>query len=157
MSEEGSRRKGFIPTPKGRIHRVEVRVLYADTDHGGVVYYGTYPRWFEMGRAEFLRSMDVVYADLEKQGIISPVVELRCKYHKAARYDDVLIITTWIEEFGRSSITFGYQIHRKSDQCLIVTALTINAFINRKQKCIRIPKEISEAFKNRCYNKNEDF
>lgn len=42
------------------------RVLYADTDMMGVVYYGNYGRLFEMGRTEMIREMGMPYIGLEK-------------------------------------------------------------------------------------------
>lgn len=125
--------------------RVEVRVLYADTDHGGVVYYGSYLRWFEIGRAELFRSIGLTYADLESSGILCPVIELQCRYHHPAKYDEILVIITWIERLRRSSITFGYQILRGSDQALIATGQTTNAFVNQNLKCIRPPSGVFSA------------
>ena len=129
----------------GRAHTVEARVLYADTDHGGVAYYASYLRWFEVGRTELLRAVGLTYAEIEKTGILCPVVEVQCRYTQPAKYDDILLIKTWIGKLGRSSITFRYEIDRKSDHALLALGHTINAFINRDLKCARPPKEIMEA------------
>jgi len=93
-----------------RIHKTEVRVIYADTDHGGVAYYASYLRWFEVGRTELLRSVGLTYSEIEKSGILCPVVEVQCRYIQPARYDDILLIKTRIEKLGRSHIIFGYEI-----------------------------------------------
>ena len=68
----------------------EQRVYYADTDHGGVVYYANYLKWFEIGRTEILRQSGFDYNEFEKQGIIAPVVEVKCSYKEPARYNDVM-------------------------------------------------------------------
>jgi len=39
------------------MHRFELRVRYGDTDQMGWAYYGQYMRWFEIGRAEMMRSL----------------------------------------------------------------------------------------------------
>jgi len=57
-------------------HIIKLRVRYSETDKMGVVYYGNYPQYFEVGRVEYMRDMGVVYAELEKQGILMPVVNL---------------------------------------------------------------------------------
>ncbi|MBU1704067.1 MAG: acyl-CoA thioesterase, partial [Nanoarchaeota archaeon] len=62
------------------------RITYADTDHGGVVYYANYLKWFEIGRTEILRANGITYAELEKKGLIAPVVEVKVNYLKPARY-----------------------------------------------------------------------
>lgn len=139
------RSKSRLLKPSGRINRVETRVLYADTDHGGVAYYASYLRWFEIGRTELFRKAGLTYADVEKSGILSPVVEVFCKYLQPAKYDEILLIDTWIETLGRGSITFGYQIRKKSDDSLLATGQTINAFVNKNLKPARPPKEIHDA------------
>ena len=131
--------------PSGRTYRAEVRVLYADTDHGGVAYYASYLRWFEVGRTELFRSIGLTYADIEKSGILCPVVEVHCEYLEPAKYDDLLGIVTWIEKLGRSSITFGYQIKRQSDHALLALGQTRNAFVNQSLKCTRPPRDFHHA------------
>lgn len=132
-------------SPGGYYNKLEVRVIYADTDHGGAVYYGTYLRWFEMGRTELLRSAGLTYSEIEKSGILSPVVEVRCRYLQPARYDELLEVITWIEELRRGSIIFGYQIIRKADHALIVLGETTNAFVDHEFRCTRPPKPIHTA------------
>jgi acyl-CoA thioester hydrolase len=139
------RPKRTLPKPSGRINRVEIRVLYADTDHGGVAYYASYLRWFEIGRTELFRKAGLTYADVEKSGILSPVIEVFCKYLQPAKYDEILVIETWIEILGRGSITFGYQVRRKSDNSLLAIGQTINAFVNKSLKPTRPPKAIYNA------------
>ena len=46
----------------------DIRVRYQETDNMGVVYYANYLVWFEVARTEFLRSLGLVYRDLEKKG-----------------------------------------------------------------------------------------
>ena len=63
-----------------KTNETEQRVYYADTDHGQVVYYSNYLKWFEIGRTEILRQSGFDYSDFEKQNIIAPVVEVKCNY-----------------------------------------------------------------------------
>ena len=55
-----------------KTNKTEIRVYYADTDHGHVVYYSNYLKWFEIGRTEILRQSNFNYADLAKKGLIAP-------------------------------------------------------------------------------------
>ena len=104
----------------------EARVYYADTDHGGAVYYANYLRWFEVGRTELLRSRGITQDQLDGEGMLLPVVEVKCSYRHPARYDDVVVISTSIERIGNSSITFAYAITRKGDNKLLAEGHTIN-------------------------------
>ena len=65
---------------------------YGDTDQMGFAYYANYLRWFEIGRAEMLRSLGTSYRAIEEGGVSLPVLEARCCYEEPARYDDVLVI-----------------------------------------------------------------
>jgi acyl-CoA thioester hydrolase len=70
----------------------QIRVRYAETDQMGVVYHGHYFQYFEVARVESIRQLGLSYADMEKDGIIMPVIDVQCRYLRPARYDDLLTI-----------------------------------------------------------------
>lgn len=80
------------------VHDTKIRVCYGDTDMMGVVYYGTYPRYYEVARTELLREHGITYKEIEEAGIGWPVRNLKITYLKPARYDDLLTVRTIIEE-----------------------------------------------------------
>ena len=41
----------------------------------GVIYHGNYATWFEVARLDIISKLGFSYADMEKQGIISPVTD----------------------------------------------------------------------------------
>ena len=95
----------------------EVRVRYAETDQMGIVYYANYLVWFEIGRVEVLRTLDLSYRKLESEyECILPVIEASCRYRSPARYDDVIQIETSPSLLRGSVIKFAYQIYRKANQ-----------------------------------------
>ena len=65
-----------------------LRVRYAETDQMGVVYYANYFVWFEVARADLLRSLGWTYREMEDAGVLLPVIEAHCEYRRPARYDD---------------------------------------------------------------------
>ena len=96
---------------KPKFHEFQVRVTYADTDKAGIIYYANYLKYLEQGRTELLRSLGVRYRDLEVQRkLFLPAVSARCEYLAPSRYDDLLIIRTWIAELGRASISFSCEV-----------------------------------------------
>lgn len=130
------------------MHKIEHRVIYADTDAGKVVYYANYFRWFESGRRELMRSLKVDYVELDKTGIIAPVVESHCNYFHPARYDDVVIVETRISEIGEKSIKFDNRVFRKEDKKLLASGHTVNVFVSKKNmKSIKIPDSIRKKIK----------
>ncbi|MBI2135087.1 acyl-CoA thioesterase [Candidatus Woesearchaeota archaeon] len=132
-----------------KTNETEQRVYYADTDHGGVVYYSNYLKWFEIGRTEILRQLGLNYADFEKKGLIAPVVEVKCSYRGPALYNDIIIIRTKIENMGNSSIRFSYEIINRKNGKLLAEGYTVNVFVDRKtMKSARIPEELRKAMQD---------
>ena len=129
-----------------KINKTEHRVYYFDTDHGGVVYYSNYLKWFEIGRTELLRDYGFNYLDFERQNIIAPVVEVKCNYKEPVKYNDIVEIKTSIENIGNSSIRFHYEIVRKKDKNLLAEGHSINVFVNKKTlKSTKIPDNLRKV------------
>ncbi len=126
----------------------EYSVIYADIDPMGVVYYSNYLSWFERGRTEYFREIELPYTEVVKHGIMIPVSEVYCKYHKPARYDDVVQIETAVSSFKRVRIVFEYELYRKSDRTLLVSGYTKHAFLDSNGKIVKIPDFIHEKIKS---------
>jgi acyl-CoA thioester hydrolase len=129
------------------MNKTEHRVRYSDTDHFGVVYYARYLDWFEVGRTEILRSGGVTYSELEKKGLFAPVVEIKVNYHKPARYDDIVVLETSVSHVGNSSVKFTYKVFNKENGELLVEAYTVNVFITKDMKSVRIPDDVRDVLK----------
>lgn len=130
------------------MHKIEHRVIYGDTDAGQVVYYANYFRWFESGRREIMRSLNIDYLGLDKKSIIAPVVEAHCNYFHPARYDDVVIIETSISDVREKSMKFEHKAYRKKDKKLLAAGYTVNVFVDKKKmKSMKIPHDIRKKIK----------
>ena len=125
----------------------EVRVLYADTDQMGVVNNVNYLRWFEIGRAEWLRAHGLSYKEIESQGVQLPVVEAHLKYHAPARYDDVCQIEAHPSQVRSASACFNYRISRGGDGVLLTTGTTRHACLNAGGRVRRFPDSLIELLK----------
>lgn len=125
----------------------ELRVRYADTDQMGIVYYGKYAEYLEVGRVEWLRNMGMTYKKMELDGIILPVISLSINYKLPAKYDDVLRIKTWVTQLPSVKIHFDFEIYNQNDEFL-VNATTVLAFINKANgKPMRCPTQLHETIK----------
>ena len=112
------------------VKRTSIRVRYAETDQMGVVYYGNYPQYFEVGRVESLRSLGMTYKQMEEDGIMLPVLKLEVKYLKPALYDDLLTIETRIETLPSTRITFHHSVFNEQGTRL-TEGLVELVFVNR--------------------------
>lgn len=128
---------------------ISIRVIYADTDAMGIVYHANYIKWFEMGRTELMRSMGISWSDIEPLKCYFPVTKLSCHYLLPARYDDLLILKTEIDEVKRASISFIYRLYDKEKDRVMVRGSTLHACTDEKGNIIRIPGAIQSMITER--------
>lgn len=113
----------------------------------GVVYYGNYLTWFEVGRTDLLRQLGSSYRELERERIHLPVVEARCRYHHPARYDDVIEIRTTASRPSRAQVRFDYELSRLSDNVTLASGSTVHVATNADGKACRLPAKLMELLK----------
>jgi len=120
-----------------------LRVIYGDTDQMGVVYHANYFRYFELSRIEYLHSRGGSYRELERDGLMLPIVEATAAYKSPARYEDVLLIRPQVSEVKRVSLTFTYEVFREGgSDTPLCTGRTVHACVNREGKPSRLPDAI---------------
>ena len=88
----------------------EIEVRYAETDQMGVVYHANYFIWMELGRTKLINDLGFYYADMEADGIISPVMDIQASYKTPVRYGDKVKVKTWIEKYDGLRVIYGYEI-----------------------------------------------
>jgi acyl-CoA thioester hydrolase len=123
-----------------------VRVRYAETDKMGVVYYANYFVWFEVARADLLRTLGWSYREMEHSGVSLPVIEAHCDYRRAARYDDELEIRTLGRVLSPVRMEFSYEVHRLDDGLVAATGRTVHAATDVTGKPCRLPERVREVF-----------
>jgi acyl-CoA thioester hydrolase len=121
-----------------REHDVEIRVRYQETDAMGILHHANYLTYFEIGRTELLRVNGVNYRELEASGVFMVVVRLSCRYHKPARYDDLLRLKTRTSRVTAAKIEHEYELYRGSD--LIANAQSTMACVDREGHLQRTPE-----------------
>jgi acyl-CoA thioester hydrolase len=116
-----------------------IRVRYGETDQMGFVYYGVYPQYFEVGRAEWLRRFGLTYKELEDMGVIMPVSDMSVRYLRPAQYDDLLTVSTRVVGKPSRRITFQSDIYNDQGELLTTGTVTL-AFVDRaSRKTIEVP------------------
>jgi len=96
--------------------RWPVRVYYEDTDVGGVVYYANYLKFMERARTEWLRELgyeqDVL---IREQDLLFAVQSVAVRYHRPARFNDLLQVSVAISRSGRASLELYQRVTRPCD------------------------------------------
>ena len=119
-------------------HETKIRIRYKDTDRMGVVYYGNYLTFFEVGRAELMRAIGRPYSNLEAEGHNLVVVEAAARYHSNVGYDSVVTVKSRVAGVSGVRIRFDYTVFSEEGK-LLVSGHTVHACVNSTHKLTRIP------------------
>ena len=114
-------------------NEIFIRIRYGETDQMGVVHHGNYALYLEMGRTEWLRTFGISYSEMEKEGVMLPVISMSLNYKKSAYYDEIVKVKTQLKKTPSVKIEFEYEITNEAGD-ILVEATTILAFINMKTK-----------------------
>ncbi len=124
-----------------------VRARYAETDQMGVVYYANYFVWMEVGRVEFCKARGFSYKEMEERdGVLLAVAEASCRYSSPARFDEEVIVRTWVAEVSTRMLTFGYELRAAADGRKVATGETRHVFCGRDLKPCRMPAKYRAMF-----------
>jgi acyl-CoA thioester hydrolase len=135
-------------TAKHKDHcETTVRVRYGETDQMGVVYYGNYFTWFEVGRVELCREIGIDYKKMEEEDDSFIVVaEANCRYKRPAKFDDLLKIRTRVVNSHRRTITFAYEIVNEASRETIATGETVHVICDRNGRPKSLPEKYRKYF-----------
>ncbi|MFO7791342.1 MAG: YbgC/FadM family acyl-CoA thioesterase [Bacteroidota bacterium] len=125
---------------------VNYRVLYADTDAMGIVYYANYLRFYEIGRDAYLRAINMSGEDLKKDGVIFPAISVNMRYLIPAELNDEIIIKTRIIEIPQVRLLFRQSVHHHKKGMLNeadITLATVDASTMRPRRCpVKLQKAV---------------
>lgn len=107
----------------------KIRVNYKDTDQMGIVHHSNYIVYYEMARIEALRAWGMPYSEMEKNGIISPILEIGSKYIFPAYFDEVLTVRVIVEEIPMVRFKVRYELYNEEGR-LINTGHTWLGFLD---------------------------
>lgn len=125
----------------------QYRVTYADSDPMGIVYYGNYPKFYEIGRTEMIRELGYTYQEIEESGIYMPVASMNNKYIRPVYYDELITIETTLKKIPEVRMVFHNRIlNEKGEEVNTaeVTLVFLNAETNRPT---RAPEKLLELLK----------
>jgi acyl-CoA thioester hydrolase len=138
----------LIKDDAGVSHILPARVYFEDTDFSGFVYHGSYVRWCERGRSDFLRLLGNNHRDLNEGGEAREpaafvVRRMRLEFLKPARIDDVLTIRTRVKETGAATLTLDQAVYR--DEVCLFEAEVMVVLVGRSGKPQRLGRMIRDA------------
>ena len=131
---------------------IEERVRWGDVDAAGIIFYGSYIRFFEIAETELFRAVGLPYGKVfEELNIWLPRVHLECDFHRAAQMDDLLEVSVYVASIGKSSLRLNFEVRRKDKNGeiefdLIATAHFVLVATSRGDlKPLKVPDELRGA------------
>jgi len=115
-------------------------VRYAETDQMGIVHHSVYPVWFECGRTEHIKSYGLPYDELEKMGVMLPLIRLEVEYKKPVHYGDIVIVRTSIAEATKVRLVIAYEVYVEGDSHLRAKGYTEHAWTSTDLKPVNLSK-----------------
>ncbi|HNQ69442.1 MAG TPA: thioesterase family protein [Bacteroidales bacterium] len=133
-------------------HTIQYRIIYADTDAMGVMYYANYLRVYEAARGDFMRKIGFSFSEMEKRGIVCPAINVNLEYFRFAKFDNEVTIITSVEKIPASKLEFIQEMY-DTDNKIINRAIVTLGFVNSERfKAVRCPDWIVSLFKNQSEN-----
>ena len=131
---------------------IEERVRWGDVDAAGIIFYGSYIRFFEIGETELFRAVGLPYGKVfDELEIWLPRVHLECDFHRAAQMDDLLQVSVYVGKIGTTSLRLDFEVRRKNEvgeieEKLMATAHFVLVSTDRENlRPVTVPEQLRSA------------
>lgn len=123
----------------------KLRVEYHHTDQMGIVHHSNYIKFFEAARTEWLRAAGLTYAEMERRGVMMPIVEVNVRYKQPAYYDELIGITVTVDELPMARMVFHYAIKGEDGRDIANGSTTLGFIDSVTRRPQRAPKWLMEV------------
>ena len=125
--------------------QTQIRIHYALTDQMGVVYYGNYAQFYEIGRTESIRQLGFTYKEIEAMGIFLAVTDMHIRFLRPAKYDDLITVKTTLRELPlHHKIIFHGEIYNEQDELLNTGDVTLYFLDAKTMRRSEMPAALKE-------------
>ena len=125
----------------------KIRVEYHHTDQMGIVHHSNYVKFFEVARTEWLRAMGITYAEMERRGVMMPIVDVAVKYRNPALYDELISVTAFVDEAPMVRMTFRYEVRGEDGREIATGSTTLGFIDSQTRRPQRAPQWLLEVIK----------
>ena len=125
----------------------KIRVEYHHTDQMGIVHHSNYVKFFEVARTEWLRAMGITYAEMERRGVMMPIVDVAVKYRNPALYDALISVTAFVDEAPMARMTFRYEVRGEDGREIATGSTTLGFIDSQTRRPQRAPQWLLEVIK----------
>lgn len=120
------------------------KVQYYETDQMGIAHHSNYIRWFEEARTDYMEQLGMGYSEMEKHGIVSPVLGVDATYLRMARFGDTVTIKTKITSYNGIKLSVEYEVYNQETGLINCKGTTHHCFLNKLGRPISLKKDLIE-------------
>ena len=132
------------------------KVNYHETDKMGITHHSNYIKWMEEARIYYLSTLGLSYAELEKNGVGSPVVNVNCKYILPTTFDDEIDISVKFTRYNGVVLNVEYTMVNAKTGKTVCTATSESCFVDKQGKLVSIKNVMPEIDKELKAKLNEN-
>lgn len=125
-------------------HLFSLRVYYEDTDMGGIVYHANYLKFIERARSDWVRARGIDQNRLRATGVVFAVRRIEADFLAPARLDDMLKVTTILEEVRGARLTLSQEVSLEA-RPLFRARVQLAAIDMKNGAPRRLPAELRQA------------
>jgi YbgC/YbaW family acyl-CoA thioester hydrolase len=112
---------------------IEEYVRWSDVDFAGIIFYGSYVRFFEIAETELFRACGLAYAQVfDRYNIFLPRKAVHSEFYSPARLDDRLRVATYIGRVGTKSMTLNFDVLRHDAPSLRAAGWMVLVCVDRR-------------------------
>jgi YbgC/YbaW family acyl-CoA thioester hydrolase len=133
----------IAPTP----YIIEEYVRWSDVDFAGIIFYGSYVRFFEIAETEMFRACGLAYKDVfDRYDIFLPRKAVHSEFFHPPRLDDRLRVATYVGRVGTTSMTLNFDVLRDGTPVLAAAGWMALVCVDRQRLRPRpLPPGLLEA------------
>ena len=121
-------------------------IFYYETDQMGIVHHSNYIRWFEEARIDFLKQIQLPYDEMEKAGLLIPILDVNCKYIRAFRYGESFEVHLKITAFHGIKFNVIYEVYDPETGILHASGSSVHGFVDRNLVPVRLKREYPDIY-----------
>lgn len=112
---------------------IEEYVRWSDVDFAGIIFYGSYVRFFEIAETELFRSCGLATKDLfDRYDIFLPRKAVHSEFYHPPRLDDRLRVATYVGRMGKTSMTLNFEVLRDGTPALAAAGWMVLVCVDRR-------------------------
>ena len=127
----------------------EFEVRFSEVDSMGIVWHGSYAKYFEDGREEFGKKYGIGYMEIFRRGFYAPLVDLNFQFKKPLPYESKAIVETKYINSASAKIQFEYRIFLPADNSLICTGTSTQVFLDKNYQLVWFTPSFYDEWKAR--------